>query len=160
MKLVNIEMLNRLWVKGIVPIKDALDKKLDESKSANNCTTTEQGYFLDARQGKVLQDEVDEINGNLKTAINNLFLLEAVSVNYSTSLMNGTSTYYIADNVTRNVAKSGYKAICAFIEHAGAAQINVYSMYVWSNVLHLSMYSGTSAFSGTAQVQILYAKNI
>ena len=31
----------------------------------NNCTTTEPGSVLDARQGKVLQDEVDEINSNI-----------------------------------------------------------------------------------------------
>jgi hypothetical protein len=31
----------------------------------NNCTTTEPGSVLDARQGKVLQDEVDEINSNM-----------------------------------------------------------------------------------------------
>lgn len=32
---------------------------------ANNLTTTEAGYALDARQGKVLWDEVGEINSNL-----------------------------------------------------------------------------------------------
>lgn len=32
---------------------------------ANNCTTTEEGNVLDARQGQVLQGEVDEINSNL-----------------------------------------------------------------------------------------------
>ena len=32
---------------------------------ANNCTTTEAGSVLDARQGKVLQEEVDAINSNL-----------------------------------------------------------------------------------------------
>ncbi len=32
---------------------------------ANNCTTTEEGSVLDARQGQVLQGEVDEINSNM-----------------------------------------------------------------------------------------------
>lgn len=32
---------------------------------ANNCTTTVEGYALDARQGKALQDKVSEINSNL-----------------------------------------------------------------------------------------------
>lgn len=32
---------------------------------ANNCTTTEAGSVLDARQGKVLQEEVDAINSNI-----------------------------------------------------------------------------------------------
>ncbi len=35
------------------------------STVANNCTTTEEGSVLDARQGKVLQGEVDEINSNI-----------------------------------------------------------------------------------------------
>ena len=33
---------------------------------ANNCTTTEAGSVLDARQGKVLQEEVDAINSNIE----------------------------------------------------------------------------------------------
>lgn len=36
---------------------------------ANNLTTTEAGYALDARQGKVLWDEVGEINSNLDNKI-------------------------------------------------------------------------------------------
>lgn len=32
---------------------------------SNNLTTTAEGYALDARQGKVLQDEVNQINSNL-----------------------------------------------------------------------------------------------
>ena len=33
---------------------------------ANNCTTTEAGSVLDARQGEVLQEEVDAINSNIE----------------------------------------------------------------------------------------------
>ncbi len=36
---------------------------------ANNCTTTEEGNVLDARQGQVLQGEVDEINSNIDTKL-------------------------------------------------------------------------------------------
>lgn len=36
---------------------------------ANNLTTTAAGYALDARQGKVLQDEVNQINSNLDNKI-------------------------------------------------------------------------------------------
>lgn len=35
---------------------------------ANNCTTTEPGSVLDARQGKALQDEVDALNSNITAA--------------------------------------------------------------------------------------------
>lgn len=36
---------------------------------ANNLTTTAAGYALDARQGKVLQDEVNQINSNLPNIV-------------------------------------------------------------------------------------------
>ena len=34
---------------------------------ANNCTTTEEGSVLDARQGKMLLEEIEEINSNIET---------------------------------------------------------------------------------------------
>lgn len=36
--------------------------KLRNLLFANNCTTTQEGYGLDARQGKALKDEIDQIN--------------------------------------------------------------------------------------------------
>lgn len=37
---------------------------LQKNSVVNNLTTTEEGYVLDARQGKVLEDRVTELNGN------------------------------------------------------------------------------------------------
>lgn len=45
--------------KEIDNIKKELDEKVDESVVANNLTTTDSGYVLDARQGKALKDAVD-----------------------------------------------------------------------------------------------------
>lgn len=39
--------------------------KLRNLLFANNCTTTQAGYGLDARQGKVLQDQVNNLNTNM-----------------------------------------------------------------------------------------------
>lgn len=39
---------------------------LPELKVANNCTTTEPGFVLDARQGKALMDKSDELSRDLK----------------------------------------------------------------------------------------------
>lgn len=65
MKLIHSNLLNSFWKKGIVPIKAELEKKIATSKIVNNLLTTKAGYVLDARQGKVLQDQVTEINSNL-----------------------------------------------------------------------------------------------
>ena len=40
--------------------------KLRNLLFANNCTTTQAGYGLDARQGKALKDEIDKINTNMR----------------------------------------------------------------------------------------------
>ncbi len=65
MKLVSTNLLNRFWKNGVVPIKNELAKKLSTSKIINNLLATAAGYALDARQGPVLQGEIDEINSNL-----------------------------------------------------------------------------------------------
>jgi len=43
----------------ITDIENKFPTKVDKTSIANNLTTTEEGYVLDARQGKVLKDEVD-----------------------------------------------------------------------------------------------------
>ena len=40
--------------------------KLKSILFANNLTTTQEGYGLDARQGKALKDEIDQINTNMR----------------------------------------------------------------------------------------------
>lgn len=40
--------------------------KLRSLLFANNCTTTQAGYGLDARQGKELQDQVNKLNTNMR----------------------------------------------------------------------------------------------
>ena len=51
-----------------------VDNKIDKANVANNLTTTEQGFVLDGRQGKALQDQITSLNGSLGAqiaAINN-----------------------------------------------------------------------------------------
>ena len=40
--------------------------KLKSILFANNLTTTQEGYGLDARQGKALKDEIDQLNTNIR----------------------------------------------------------------------------------------------
>lgn len=51
-----------------------VDNKIDKANVANNLTTTEADFVLDARQGKALQDQLTTLNGSLGAqiaAINN-----------------------------------------------------------------------------------------
>ena len=43
-----------------------VDNKIDKVNVANNLTTTEADFVLDARQGKALQDQLTSLNGSLK----------------------------------------------------------------------------------------------
>lgn len=65
-------------------------KKLRNLLFANNCSTTTSGYGLDARQGKALQDKIDELN----TKIGNLKLLgiQEVWINAPNAEVGGQST--------------------------------------------------------------------
>lgn len=66
MKVITTNLLNRFWKNGVKPVKDALATKFNLSDVINNLTTTVSGKALDARQGKVLKDLYDELNGKLK----------------------------------------------------------------------------------------------
>lgn len=46
-----------------------VDNKIDKANVANNLTTTETDFVLDARQGKALQDQLTALNGSLKIKI-------------------------------------------------------------------------------------------
>lgn len=59
--------------KNVIKLADTLKDKINGAFPAanliNNLTTTEAGFGLDARQGKVLDDKITEINGSLNTTI-------------------------------------------------------------------------------------------
>ena len=84
MGLVNMNLLNYLWETGIKPIKNAIAEKLDSSKAANNLLTTEEGFYLDARQGPEIMSMIEEQNSNLSeldgrlTAIPKNFAIRAI----------------------------------------------------------------------------------
>lgn len=46
-----------------------VDNKIDKANVANNLTTTEADFVLDARQGKALQDQLTTLNGSLENYI-------------------------------------------------------------------------------------------
>ena len=46
-----------------------IDNKVDQNYVVNNLTTTEQGFVLDGRQGKALQDQITSLNGSLNNLV-------------------------------------------------------------------------------------------
>lgn len=62
MKFLDLTGLQYFYDKYLRPLKDAAFKNV-----ANNLTTTESGFVLDARQGKELDDKITELNGNIET---------------------------------------------------------------------------------------------
>ena len=80
MKVVNTNKLNLLWTYGILPIKRAVENV--KLKLANNLLTTEEGFGLDARQGPVIQGQIDEIREDVSKINGNLTNSEWVEVPY------------------------------------------------------------------------------
>lgn len=72
-------------------IEERFPTKVDKTSIANNLTTTEEGYVLDARQGKVLKDAVDgklpltggTVTGDLELANSDIVLRADGSDNYA-----------------------------------------------------------------------------
>ena len=71
MKIIHTNLMNYFWKKGIEPLKTELNKKIGTSKIVNNLLTTAAGFALDARQGKVLQDQM-ETKLSISKIVNNL----------------------------------------------------------------------------------------
>ena len=53
----------------VTSLNSLIESKVDTSSVVNNALTTEEGFVLDARQGKELDDKITELNGNLDTNI-------------------------------------------------------------------------------------------
>ena len=65
MKVITTNLLNRFWKNGVLPIKTALDNKLNKSDLVNNLLATVAGKPLDATQGKILDDKITQTNADL-----------------------------------------------------------------------------------------------
>ncbi len=61
MGIVTTNLLNRFWNKGIKPIKEALDKKVDASRIIESTEITESGFVMD---GKTASEEFAKLNSN------------------------------------------------------------------------------------------------
>ncbi|MCO7174485.1 hypothetical protein NIA70_20315, partial [[Clostridium] scindens] len=68
----------------------AVTGKLDASKVVNSLLATEEGFALDATQGKALKDQVDELNRNFSNALGMLTNIKGIYVGSKISACNQT----------------------------------------------------------------------
>lgn len=85
-----------------------VDNKIDKANVANNLTTTEADFVLDARQGKALQDQLTTLNGSLND-LNNFKFRKIIENWSSASQVSGGCGIYkvnvIEDNFYSSIAK-------------------------------------------------------
>lgn len=105
-------------------------EKLRNVLFANNLTTTQAGYGLDARQGKALKDEIDKINTN------------KIDVDYFTVSTTGgkINTTNGGGNTLLDVKKDGYKAL-------GVVSFSISSSYYAQSGLDFNLDAGTVNFT-------------
>lgn len=115
---------------------------------ANNCTTTVEGFALDARQGKELMDRINELNRDLHTlndsgAIKGLDAREdGVYITYSTGADTVTKKLVSGDSVTKTF-NSGVFSKSA----SGTINVSGYR-YVLINSIQIGNPNASSSSSG------------
>ena len=82
-----------------------LMKKLRTLLFVNNRTTTEEGFGLDARQGKLIQDELDQLNTKIRGRSMHISRGDAVQLAKSGMVEEGA----FSDNIAVDISKMGFK---------------------------------------------------
>lgn len=123
----SVKILFGLIKKKFNTILTKLVGKVDTSKIVNNLATTEEGFVLDARQGKDLKDAINALNNNLTSVSDNLNskanLLSATTVNIAAGsnaqiTISGNRIYYgllVIEGYRTN--NNAYKTVslCSFL---------------------------------------------
>lgn len=76
-----------------------LMKKLKALLFVNNQTTTEEGFGLDARQGKLIQDELDQLNTKIRVR----------SIQTASAKSGMVEEGAFSDNIAVDISKMGFK---------------------------------------------------
>lgn len=76
-----------------------LIKKLRTLLFVNNRTTTEEGFGLDARQGKLIQDELDQLNTKIRVR----------SIQTASAKSGMVEEGAFSDNIAVDISKMGFK---------------------------------------------------
>lgn len=135
-------------IKTFADVSAKLNLKLDKANVVNNLTTTVEGYALDARQGKALND-----------SLNNFLVTRDFSANYTISA-NGALPLTAANfQLSR---PTGYRGIAFTKIMTGSQYVFAYEMYsnVTSSSDRVLALRNTSSTAQTinAHITILYMK--
>ena len=133
-----------------------LNQLLLRSNVVNNALTTEEGYALDARMGKSLQDQITAQNSNLaivSSCISNVYIKKISNEGkytqvFATSIIDsshfcglviadgGLYSFHNIGNVTALVNRSTYKVVCS---NAGnLARLSITGMGTWDECVVIS----------------------
>ena len=121
---------------------------------ANNCTTTVEGFALDARQGKELMDRVNELNRDLNTlndsgAIKGLDAREdGVYITYSTGADTVTKKLGSPTIKTKTVTGNGSFDAGGKVLFAGIQNAGLHIMTYAQKYGQGSHYSATCSYTG------------
>lgn len=86
-----------------------IGNKVDKNYVVNNLTTTKQGFVLDGRQGKALQDQITSLNGSLNDLNNFKFRKRIDNWSSASQVSDGCGIYRIGtieDNFYSSIAKN------------------------------------------------------
>lgn len=96
-----------------------VDNKIDKTNVANNLTTTEADFVLDARQGKALQDQLTTLNGSLNSKKIPSFGIENIFTGNPLCIVNNGSDV-ISVQTDWDIDNGGYR-VKDIKYHAGTA---------------------------------------
>lgn len=128
------------------------------SKLANNLTTTSVGMALDARQGKVLKDEINTLNGSLNiigTFVNGSINKNVTFVNTKESILGKIQLSKGVWIITATASVQGASAQKGIIVDVSISGINTNSLmvpdiYKWDTKALVGIVSGGDTFNISA----------
>lgn len=138
-------------------ITTALTGKLDKTDVIANLTATTSGKALDATQGKALQDQITQLNSDLKNKISN------VGMKY---VFNSEGTIKL--KVTRNTEDTSYRGAITVIDANGIMSLctintSILAEFAYPNKLEASLSNDVLTISGLSwysQTLIIYTGNV
>lgn len=121
-------------------------EKLRNVLFANNLTTTQAGYGLDARQGKVLQDQVNELN----TKISGIASKRIYNKNSATATPGSVATLQF------DAEWEGYTAIGIGAFFIGNRTMSLYNLAMYQIQLQNISSTNQTVNAGAAYMDIIY----
>lgn len=114
-----------------------VDNKIDKANVANNLTTTEANFVLDARQGKALQDQLTSLNGSLND-VNNFKVRKVIDNWSSSSQVSGGCGIYKVNTIEDKFYNLISKNVTTF-KNVGDYTLMIFS---WNGLETLNYSSG------------------